>query len=642
VQAATEAIGSPAAIGENVESLTAELLEYMEQFRILLVIDNFETLATHSLRPILSVIPKGSKVLITSRIGPGELEIRYKLDPLDQKTAVSLARRFARALNIEILASASDARLEKYSNSLFRNPLLIKWFVQSVASGADPEKLAAKRGAEFESALRFCFENLFSRLSAEEKEILLFLSAARRPLTLTELIFLLHEVYQTDHGKLEAALSTLHNSSMLKRTPPEPRRQDTASQITLTDVAAEYISRFAPPDKKMFEKVQRSLKKLRELVEQAGVRQEIYKFDLYAIRTSTRDQLICATYLNGAIELIGRNDLTNARKQIAESKDLLPTFSENYRISALVEARDGDLYRAEEELNAALQHDPNSLVTRYQYAVFLLNAMEDAQSALVQLDYAIKLDSEDESLQTLRAMILTRLGKCKEAVEIYERILITLELRPRKWRISTRDQAAESFRRLAEQDRAMKDDESLKVHLGRALNILDVALGNGDFDKRTAALYANVLEDGLYYATQSRDKTYASEQLSKLSDALHVLRSVKFRRLSREYFERTMGDDSSAVAITRELGDQILWAPPRDESQSKPSSGDRIKGRIKRLPQGVLYGFIIDDAGKDWFVHKTCFRNLEAWTKLTEGDRVTFSPSSNLYGRLRATNVETD
>jgi len=154
----------------------------MEKFRILLVIDNFETLSINGLRPLLTSVPHGSKVLITYRVGLGELEIRYKLDPLDSKTAVALARKFAKSLNVEVLVSAADARLEKYTTALYRNPLLIKWFVQSVAGGADPDKLAAGRGPAFESAIRFCFENLFSRLSSPERDILHFLAAARKPL----------------------------------------------------------------------------------------------------------------------------------------------------------------------------------------------------------------------------------------------------------------------------------------------------------------------------------------------------------------------------------------------------------------------------------------------------------------------------
>ena len=210
-------------------------------------------------------------------------------------------RESAKISNLALLTDAREQRLENYSTLLFRNPLLIKWFVQSVAAGADPERLSARGAQSFQAALRYCFENLFERLTAEEKEILHLLAAARRQLTFTELMFLIQEISKTDQIRLEAAISTLHSSSMIKRTPPDSRSADVSTRINLTDVAFEYIGRFAPPDPKMLEKVQAALKKLREASEQSAVQTAIYKYDLFAIRANSRDERICAIYLNQAL-----------------------------------------------------------------------------------------------------------------------------------------------------------------------------------------------------------------------------------------------------------------------------------------------------------------------------------------------------
>ncbi|MGH7192387.1 MAG: NB-ARC domain-containing protein, partial [Candidatus Saccharimonadales bacterium] len=72
-RAAVQGVGAVGQEGETVEMLVDELLSYMAELRILLVIDNFETLAKDSLRPLLAAIPTGSKVVITSRVGLGEL-----------------------------------------------------------------------------------------------------------------------------------------------------------------------------------------------------------------------------------------------------------------------------------------------------------------------------------------------------------------------------------------------------------------------------------------------------------------------------------------------------------------------------------------------------------------------------------------
>jgi LuxR family glucitol operon transcriptional activator len=163
-------------------------------FKILLVVDNYETVTDKSLRPLLTSVPPGSKVLLTSRIGLGELEIRYKLDPLDERTSVDLLRRSSRALNVPILYEAGDKKLERYCSLLYFNPLLIKWFTQSVSVGSDPERLVSKSSASFDEVLRYCFENLLSRLQGDEQRVLHFLAASRRPLTSTELLFLTQRV----------------------------------------------------------------------------------------------------------------------------------------------------------------------------------------------------------------------------------------------------------------------------------------------------------------------------------------------------------------------------------------------------------------------------------------------------------------
>jgi LuxR family transcriptional regulator, glucitol operon activator len=430
---------------------------------------------------------------------------------------------------------------------------------------------------------------------------------------------------------------------MLRRTPSDPRRSNTVSQIALTDVAADYLARFARPDETTFDKVQHALKKMREVVEASAVRQAIYKWDLYAIRANTRDERICAAYLNGALDSLKVGDLEKARAQVAKAKDLLPTFSEAYRISALVDGRQGDLYKAEEELRAALQYDSASSIARYQYALFLLETMQDTQRALVELGPAIKLEPADETLLTLKALIQMRLGQCAEAATIYEHVLESIDLRPRKWRISTRDQAAECFRRLAEQDKAMKDVSLSKEHLDHARRILEEGLAAQDFDKRMAALYSNIFEDGMFLAMQMKDASYAEAQIETLSCALHLLGHVALRRLAIEYLSQCFGVDSAVVEkakATALVG--VSWAPVKEEAGAIASQNSevRLTGSIKALPLGVSYGFIIDNSGCDWFVHRRLLKDPAKWPSLRVGSRVNFVGVLDQQGRNRATEVD--
>jgi LuxR family glucitol operon transcriptional activator len=634
VQAATEALGAPTQTAD-LESLLKELQDYLQRLRILLIIDNLETVSTEALRPLLGAVPHGSKILITSRVGLGEIELRYKLDPLDKKQSVALARRYAKSLNLEVLASASDDRLERYCRLLYYNPLLIKWFVSSVSSGADPERLIARGNQAFSSALQFCFENLFNRLSETQREILHILASARRQLTQAELFFLLQETTSLDQTELEAALSALHNSSMLKRTLVEPRRADSGTQVALTDVASEYIARFAPPPPKTFERVQTALKKLREMTEKSVVIEATYKYEIFAVRSSNRDERIAAVYLNRALQELRQNKVTEARKMVERAKSLLPTFPEVYRISALVESRGNDLYKAADEIETAIELDPSAPLARYQFALFLMNEMQDSQQALEQIDAALAIDKDNETLETGRALALTRLGRCREAADIYDRVLANISGRPRKWRITTRDQAAECYRRWAEQDKSMSDRPALYNHLDCALTILEQGLGAKDFDARMLSLYVNIVEDGLHAAMYALDFEQARTILRRMREASFVVDFPPFEMVSSEIFKATFRAEIGSLSA-KEMSDSelIKWAPPEDLSASAPSeTSEQLRGRVKTITPGSAFGFIVDGSGHDWFFHQNQLVNREDWARLKDGQPVRFREGVNRSGK---------
>ena len=62
----------------SVDEMLDEIHSYMETFRTLICIDNLESISAEELREFFVNIPLGSKVLVTSRVALGEIELRYK------------------------------------------------------------------------------------------------------------------------------------------------------------------------------------------------------------------------------------------------------------------------------------------------------------------------------------------------------------------------------------------------------------------------------------------------------------------------------------------------------------------------------------------------------------------------------------
>ena len=82
-------IGKQLAGSEEPDPI-AEIIEYLSNFRILLILDNLETIVDKKLYSFFEELPIGSKVLTTSRIGLGEFERRLKLGPMDARESVSV------------------------------------------------------------------------------------------------------------------------------------------------------------------------------------------------------------------------------------------------------------------------------------------------------------------------------------------------------------------------------------------------------------------------------------------------------------------------------------------------------------------------------------------------------------------------
>jgi tetratricopeptide (TPR) repeat protein len=427
---------------------------------------------------------------------------------------------------------------------------------------------------------------------------------------------------------------------MVKRSAPDARSSDISTRLNLTDIAAEYISKFAPPNSSTMAKVQVAMKKLRETAELANVQTLLYKYDITAIRAETKDERICAVYLNQALNSLRSHKYDDAHASLDKVFSILPSYSEAYRIASFVAATEGDLYRAAEELDRALEHSPKSALIYYQFAQLSLYKLDDPGLALEKIDFAIKIDPTEEALHTLRALVLVRLGRCSEAAPIYEELLPTIDQRVRKWRITTRDQASECYRRWAEQDVKMKETDLAKGHLARALEILAGAVAHDDFDERMGRLYVHVVEDALYLARAASDEGYATKVLERYIDASKAVSMPGFQRFSFELLSQSFGWDSALIGSLRDA----LNLPPSNNIAADVSivaSGEeslRLKGTIK-YPINATFCFV-RAKGQEWFFHVSDLVDQSDWKKIAVGGSVTFEEGRNENGVKKAARVK--
>lgn len=614
-QEAAKELGTPNTDRRQLEDLQAELLDYLGTFKVLLAIDNLETVDVAAIRPFLLGIPSGSKVLLTSRIGLGELEVRYPLEPLEKPAALHLARRFAQSLNLRQIVEAPEELLSRYVDALYRNPLLIKWFISGVSSGLAPATVVFGPQKTFEQAIAFCFENLFDRLSGDERYVLQVFSAATHALSRAELLLL------TDMPVLnvDRALIRLHNSSMLRRTSLR-----STQQYSLTDIAGAYLRKVAKPSGDLVKKVHSGLVGVRQLAQQELAGRAAYKYDRAVVEWSSNEELISASFLKKALWHIRAEEWGPASEAIERARELTPAFSEVYRIDGWVQCRLGDLHTAAESFRQSVDLSPNSPRARYSYAWFLMEDLKDLEGALHQFTHALRLDVDDGTLLTGRAICLVRLGRFDEAEEHYKKILATIDARPAKWRIATRDQAVEFYKRRIELDRTMRDPKAMGEHLLAGAKVLGDSKRNGDWDSKMQQTAVRLFTEVVRVWHLTNDAILATaiiEALAATSDEV-VVGIWQSDPDLRDFASRNphlWADLQSRFTQVR----QLVVSRPDEERQQHIGYVDVLWG---------VFGFVREPNGDRWFFHQTEVRPPATFSRLAIGDAVKFELGSNEKG----------
>ncbi|WP_110089917.1 tetratricopeptide repeat protein [Paracidovorax avenae] len=627
-------LGTPKTSVPKTESeLIQELSEYLDLYKILIAIDNLETLSTGSLRELLLRVPTHSKILLTSRVGVGEFEARYPLQALDEKTSVALFRAYSKVLGSPNLGRLDDGNIRGYTRQLFNNPLLIKWFVAAIGLGAQPSALLNLDRAEFSVALSFCFDNLFERFGERERLVINCLSCARKPLTSAELRFLTPELTDLD---TEIALSALHNSSLVSRS----KSGQDDFEYSLSESAKKFIATKAAPSAELFKMIQSRLRELRTILTGESILEARYEYDPYFVRVgSGRDERIAATYLRRALDNLHHGDIEGARSVVQDARRLAPHSAEGWRISALIEERSQEFYRASECYEQAIQLDSNSKICRYCYAQFLANDIEDLDGALEQFDAALQLAPSAPPPLQGKALTLLRLGRLDEAAKIHDSLLGTLHTRERRWRLTGADQAADCYRRICFRAWEKKEFNDARIAAKRALQIiLDSAL-RGDIDEKLLRRAARVINEALSRRELVQQNDFVEWVLVN-AEKIHDLAGGASIPVVIEASWAFKNTDLSEISKKRlqALDRYTYQCQQRFPEDDRVASGiifnnqELLFGSVHNISSTGRFAFIEGRDGRRWFFHRNFLKDPACWEEIVAGSKVKFALGQNDRG----------
>ena len=323
---------------------------------ILLVIDNLETIQDERVKEFIKDFPPPSKVIITSRIGLGEVERRYPLKEMNNLDAITLIRTVAREKKTIGLANLPDDILSKYVDKMSRYPLAIKWVVGQVALGKDINIAIGNLTSPKGDVAKFCFENIFDNLLTENAKMILYsLAASDKPLVRG----VLSHVSNLSNDDLDIALRDLTIASLVIQTQFQTQDSTIETNYELLPLTKNYIQSKLQSHPEIHRTIKGRIEVVRNLIEEADRAGRQYRYSLRDMGAESEAEKVAATWAITAYQKFQAEDYDGAVEFFNKAVEIAPNFPAIYRNWATMESNAGFYGKADELMEKATKLNPN-------------------------------------------------------------------------------------------------------------------------------------------------------------------------------------------------------------------------------------------------------------------------------------------
>jgi LuxR family glucitol operon transcriptional activator len=558
---------------ETTNSPIDELVELLATFRVLLVLDNLETVLDQNVKDFFERLPQGSKVLTTSRIGIGAFDRPLQITPFEPQDSVTLLRKMAVTRGIQPLSRLSNTRLEEFAKRMGNNPLHMKWFVLGIQSGRTPEQILSQP----QILLEFCMQNVFEHLSLNARKLLEVMQTIPHGQSLPELAY---------YCALPAIELRNHQNELVAANMVTTSTGDGISKhesiFSISDFTRKYLQRFHPihPDRQ-----KELLDKRRSLVaEKERLSSQILRpFDAFSIETRSIGDVAIAKYLSVALRECRAGNLEASFKNAEIAKEISPDFHEVYRVLAWIKNKAGDIIGAKEDYEHSIELFSKSAKTHYFYAQFLLRQFDDLLNALSHLKIALSLAPD-------AVEVLLEIARCNLYQQEFE-----------------------------ESDRVSRS-----------------IAHNTACDERQRTIAFDLLLQGKYrYADHKVNNHQPTLVLGKLDEFIEVFEKIPVELLDERMLEHARKLKATAEFAMKSVLDANWRATVESRIRSlegivmKHARLTKVSGTIKTVKWDRNFGFITDQDQVDYYFHRRSLVDADEWSKLFDGTPVTFLTSEN-------------
>jgi len=615
--AITDYTGLISIISENIDDSVKtnkleSILEYLELFKTLIIIDNLETIQSLEVRDFIRKAQTKCNIVITSRIGLGELEYPRRLNGLSESESAKLIREIARIRNSDILMGLPQSTLVDISSKLYFNPLAIKWFVSTVEMGISPQEVLNNK----ENLLDFCLTNVYEKLSKGAISVLNSLRSSRRKLSSAEILYL------SDYQALEARtyLIELFKTTLISREIVDVSNIEEVYYF-ISDFAKEFLSKNHPVDPQYVKQITKKSRELTSGLQNIKKIKGYNEFSINALDCETSNQRIAAKLLSEALAYSKNADYQNALQKVNDAKNVDPNYYEIYRVGAFIKATAGDILSAEEDYQLGLEIAPDNIRLLFYYAQFLLFQLEDTDKALklAQKVYAQRPNHPHTAFLFTRCY--SSLREFNKAISIVKGLLASTSLDAKNIRVANTElislygKAGDSFLKIE------NDIQAGISHYKKAFDVFEHCVKKEILDYKLIKNFCDALYNfmGALPAVEiDRNREYIRSLILKYEVQISLI--YLHHKIIMKYADKF--DDFS-------LNNLLLHTT---------TEGAKF-GNVRKTWNDT-YAFIESD-GEKFFAHITeinDFKNQPNLKRLKEGQLVTFEAKNGPRG-VYAANV---
>ena len=618
--------------------------------RLLVVVDNLETITDDRIINFILDAPAKIKILITSRRGLGQVERRHELNQLKEKEAAILFRQIALEKSLASLAKLDDETIKIYVRKLACYPLAIKWVIGHVALGKDINIIVDAVTKERSDIALFCFDQIYNSLHEKCKKLLCTLSIFDNPL----LPGILQYVANLTPEEFEDAIRDLILVSFIIPEQKKDENNDIITKYNLLSLTRGFVRNQLDHDTVMKKEIEVRMRTVQATLEEAERAKKQYKFSLHNLGATTDEEKIAALLAQTAYQKYQSGRYAEAVDDYKRASEIAPRFASVYRNWAVMESTEGHSVEADRLMRKAADLSPNDPQIWLTWGN--MKRKEDRiKEALEYYMRAKGISPSDYVILNALGQAKSRLGDYAEADQLF-RTALGNEVNPLdnsiKHEIINRTSLAENLKRWAEALTKDRNYTESQKKLTEALEQCKLAMKLDESDQRTSDLYRQILLDlGYAYKKSDSDKAikYLSEAIVKDPSRFKETRYtvIATKEIIKLYLEKN-DLDSALSLFTPKLSKLAQRTNPQSFREIKTmlnelKRSDHVKGTVIHV--NCQKGFCIIESttppGDTYLGHVSEFIPMIEEIDLSYQNKlVTFFPEIDHNDKKRAKRIK--